>query len=869
LKQTNVNTATRAGRAAWFRHSRLPAFILAGLAAAVAAPGAALAADAAAADAPSQTANPPPKTSTEVSDVVVNGIPYRETVLPTRLSTSSAYGLNLNVMDTPRNTTLLSTTQLETLNIDDPRAFSYLTSSSYTDAAFGTPNIPRIRTQYADLFYNGMRDSMTQNGYGVPVNFDAVSNIAITKGPASVIDGPGPGVGGEVDFLTKRPNMDHPTGMVSATFDSVENRRWVVDLGAPIIRGDLAFLLSYSGEDSNSYFYGHYMRKNALYAAVRWQPNDKYKLDFNTEINVEQYTEEVGINRANQALIDNNTYLTGETLGGPANIMGFGTVIDLTGNTQLNPKVTIDQTPGTSSRGWLYNAQLIQTYAINDNLTLENNTLFMFQNSDNQEGYYYADESQGSYTFESRTDVKGDFDVSFGDVSFRNQFVAGGTWRFAHVYYISDFNAEAVSIWDLSGNASDWVLPAADQDFEDAVPYKSVFGRTQYGVLGRDYIGGGNTGVSDLYDTAVFYQDRMEFTSKFSVLFGTRIDALQDHTRDPLGCSPDGSFSCLDYLPAEHTTGVYGLGSANFSAVYKFQPNISGYLTFDWTQSPPNPDGGEGGINAYGIVPDSKLMRGNSFLYEGGAKFNLLDNRLFVGVAAFDQKHQVPTGPGDTLSLAANTYGVEVEGNYQPTRNLYATASYSYIRSILDSPPSFYDFPAQAGLNIDGGGSLLASNVLFLPNQKVDQPDQPQHVFNFLANYKFSNGFGVRTGMQVTGPVSLTASALVDMTALQGQYNNYWACGCNVPLPNSITPVPGIKGPNGDEVGYYKSPIIPWQFTWNAAIFYQFADKYTITFSVYNLTDQKNWQPSPGYYGNDFLVRSDPRTYEVRLQAKF
>src|ERR1035438_8840265 len=91
-----------------------------------------------------------PSAAAEVSEVVVNGVPFKETVLPTRLSTSSVYGLDLSVMDTPRNTTLLSTTQLETLNIQDPRAFSYLTASSYSDSSFGTPNIPRIRGQYAD-----------------------------------------------------------------------------------------------------------------------------------------------------------------------------------------------------------------------------------------------------------------------------------------------------------------------------------------------------------------------------------------------------------------------------------------------------------------------------------------------------------------------------------------------------------------------------------------------------------------------------------------------------------------------------------------------------------------------------------------------
>ena len=255
---------------------------------------------------------------TELSALVVNGVPYRETVLPTRLKTTSTYGLDLNVMDTPRNTTLLSTTQLETLNIEDPRAFSYLTSSSYTDSAFGTPNIPRIRGQYADVFYNGMRDSFTDNGYGAPVNFDSIDNIAITKGPASAVDGPGPGVGGEVDFLTKRPSLSAFSASVQATFDTVDNRRWTADVSGPIIPGQLGLRISYSGEDSDSYFYGHWMRKNAVYAALRWRPNSSYQLDFNTEINVEQYTENVGINRVNQQLIDNGLYLQGAPVQGAA-----------------------------------------------------------------------------------------------------------------------------------------------------------------------------------------------------------------------------------------------------------------------------------------------------------------------------------------------------------------------------------------------------------------------------------------------------------------------------------------------------------------------------------------------------------------------
>ena len=314
-----------------------------------------------------------------------------------------------------------------------------------------------------------------------------------------------------------------------------------------------------------------------------------------------------------------------------------------------------------------------------------------------------------------------------------------------------------------------------------------MFGATLYGVTGRDFVDLGNTGVSDLSDAGLFFQDRMEFSPKASILFGARLDGLWDHSHDPLDCAADLNFTCMAtnglVLPADHSTGTYGLGNANVSGVYKFTPNLTGYLTFDWTQSPPNPNGGEGGINLYGQVPDSVELRASSYLYEAGLKANLLDNRLFISSAVFDQKHVVPAGAGSTQSLSADTFGLELEANYQPTRNLFATASYSYVRTRLASPPVFYDFPAQPGLNVDGAPALLGA-AMFLPNQPVDQPDQPQHLFNALGNYKFSNGIGLRSGVQVTAPISLTASALVDTGAIEGLLGA---------LPNSVTQIaPGV-----------------------------------------------------------------------------
>jgi len=815
------------------------------------------------------TAKPVIVKGAEINEVIVNGIPYRETVLPTRLPSNSVYGLDLGVMDTPRNTTLLSTTQLDTLNIQDPRAFSYLTASSYSDSSFGTPNIPRIRGQYADVFYNGMRLSFTQNGYGVPPNFDVLDTIAITKGPASVVDGPGPGAGGQADFITKRPNMDHMTVAGSVSFDTVSNRRWTVDVGGPLIKDTLGLRISYSGEYSDSYFTTHFLHKNAVYAALRWTPNSRYKLDFNVEISGQTYTENVGVNRVSQNLIDNNLYLQGapdgnqcfSTFSQPCNmdiptgspatpfspVTPILTEINLTTAVPLDRRITIDAAPGVISRALTANAQLIQTYKLNDTVTLEDNAFWAYNKSENREPYYYADASLGSWTFENRADVKLNFSTDFSGLSIKSEMIFGTSFRYAHVNYLSDFSAETPLVFDLTTNPSLWTSSDAYQiQYADAFPYKTSYGNTQLGVPGRDSISGGNDGISDLYDTAFFFQHRLEFSDQLSLLYGARIDLVQDHSFDPLGGAVCANCFSSVYglgvtpLPQNHTTGVFGLGNYNVSLVYRPQRWISAYATYDFTQSE-NANGGAGGINTFLQVPDSTLLRSDSTLYEGGFKFNLLNNKLFVGTAGFDQKRDVPTGAGGNQFARANIRGVEIEANYQPTRRLFATASYSYVKTTLSKASGFYNYPAQPGLNVDGAGLF----AVFASGQKFDDPGIPRQVFNFLGNYKFENGLGFRYGVQVIGPINTTTSGQLDLTK------------------SSFVPANIIA--NG---GYYKSPVIPTQFTMNASVFYEW-QKYILTLSLYNFTNQHNWQSAPAFYGNDFLVRSDPRTFEARLQVKF
>lgn len=784
--------------------------------------------------------------------VDVRAVPVEENILPTSLTSASTYGIDLNVMETPRNSTILSRAQLDTVNIEDTRSFSYLTSSSYTDSAFGGPNIPRIRGQFGDVFFNGMRSSFTSNGYGAELSFNSIETVNITKGPASVIDGPGPGVGGTVDFITKLPDSQGFKGSATVDFSTTYQRHWNIDVGGPIEGTSLSYRVSYTGQQDDSYFINHYFDEHSIYGVILYQPSADYSLQFNSEATIQNYEENVGINRVNQQLIDHDLYLTGAP---PlADVFGYGTQVVMGNPVKLNPRITIDENPDTSGHSFLYNAQAIQTFGLADGVSLSNNTFFNYENRDNQATYYYADSAKDTYSIESRTDLSLKFSTPVSDgLTVDSQMDIGGTGRFAHVNYVSNFNNEPVSVYDLSGNPADWVFPPTNQAAGGAYQYITADGRIQWGVPGRDPIGAGDTSESDTYDFALYLEHRMQFTPELSLMYGGRYDLIHVDEQDPLG-----PLVFYNYITGQnewkyHSTAWYGLANGNVSPVYQFADWGSLYFTYDYTQSVSG-SSGDGGFGTYG-GNDRAALQLTSRLYEGGVKFNLLDKKLFWGNALFEQLRFVPTGPVGNETAKAKITGFETELNYQPERQFYVTSSYSYIRTRLDTAAGFWNFPAQPGLNVDGAGT----GAIFYGGQHYNDPGVPQHVFNFLGNYRFDTGLGFRFGVQVTGPIDTTTSGYLDIQKMATS-NGTTVAGlvASGQLPASVAA----------RNGYYQSPQIPWQYTMNAAVYYEF-DRYLVTLSLYNLTNQNNWESSDPYYGNDFLVRADPFSAELSLKVKF
>ena len=763
---------------------------------------------------------------------MVTDTPIEESVLPTVRPFSSAFGLDSNILDVPRNVTVISREQLDTIAIFDVRDFAKLTSSSYTPSNFGAPSNPSIRGQTADLFVNGMRRGLTSNGNGLPVNFNSVESVDIIKGPPTVILGVSQYTGGSINLNTKRPYFDKFQGNVGATFGSYGQYLYQADFGGPIIKDKLAFRVSFAGEESGSFYENGHQYTQAIYTALTWTPSANYTLDFNFEGFWADYTENFGINRPTQDLIDHGRYITGTV--GLVNGVQDTSIINGGFNTVTpGPTINIDRStrllrPGDGSSGRSFNAQVVQTLKINDTFSIVNNTFFYYVNRGTLSSYYYSEILDNNFAIANRTEFKLNFDIPMGgtaatitDKDGKTVTKGGGGWtwknminvgvelRYQQVNAYNDYFNEPANAWDLS-------LPRSQINYINQIPNGAV----PIGFLGHPGrtafpgIFNGDTNQSRAFTISPYFQHEMKFGTMFGLLYGGRVDVLFVKAKDPI--APPG-------FQNEDST-VMGIPNFNVSPTFSPFSWLTTYFTYNYSQSTGVANGGGymmSGFNAGTF--DSGYFHRPSELYELGAKASLLKNTLFISSALFKQKRNEPASNGGGAILL-NVTGFEIEANYQPNKNFWMTASYTLLNAYLKNqiPFSVQSYPFnQLGNNFNLTDTFGVLSPY--PRGNYRQPGLPRNQFNFLVSYKLDMGLGASLGTVVTGPQNLNYDGTVKIRT---------------------------------------------QYTLDASIFYR-QKRYELILSVLNLTDQKNWSPPNAVYANDSVVANLPIRVSGTVKLKF
>jgi outer membrane receptor protein involved in Fe transport len=748
-------------------------------------------------NAPAVTLEPAPATDR----IIVEGIPIEEQIVPTVRPFNSVYGTDRSIIDTPRNVTIISREQLDAINIQDVRDFSKLTSSSYTRSNFGAPTTPDIRGQIADTFVNGMRIGLTSNGNGLPVNFNSVESVNIVKGPATAVYGPSQYVGGYVDLITKRPFYDAWHGEFSATVGMYQQLRWTADIGAPVDE-KTAWRFSYSGEESGSYYYSGFRKSHAAYFALNHVASEKYEAFFNTEFFWANYTENFGANRPSQLFIDDLLYQTGVNINGPAtdpqnagNVTSGFPVVNVIAPGPLVPFDRRERLlkPGDDSEGYSVNAQLIQTYKANEQVKVVNNSFFRYVDRDTYSSYYYSEIISPSWSVQNRTEFQIDLD--------HNDINMGLDVRYQEVKAYNDFFNEPAAVWDLT-RSRDFI------DYFLSVNAPNPF--TQFPVPGRPgrfYTPfNGDSGESQSFFGALFYQHDLKVDDYISLIFGGRGDFVSLDYQDPAGTLPGDSVNVL-------------LPSVNGSLVIKPNPKLSTYLTYNWSQNPAGAVGNGGGFTTSGNAGFANgNLRTQAKLFEVGAKYSMLDGKLFLGTAVFNQTRANVNSQTRSVTDIV-TKGFEFEANYQPSRNFFMTFGYSYLDSRIkaQTPGDLFDV-ANTTLTpfTDTAFSLTYPGT-------YRRQGVPEHLLNFLASYKIYKGFGVSANLVFHSDI----------------------------LNNNAGTI-----------------VIPPQYTVDMTLFYR-SKSFDAQVAFLNVTDQINFSAPNGVYGNESIVIDLPFRIEAKATYRF
>ena len=783
----------------------------------------------------------------ELEEFFVSDVPIEESILPTTRPFSSVYGTGRSIMETPRNVTIISREQLDAIAIYDVRDFVKLTASSFTKTNFGAPSNPSIRTQTADTFVNGMRRGLTSNGNGLQVNFNAVESVNIVKGGPTAIYGASQYTGGYSDQITKKPYFDAPRGSASFTIGMYDQYRWTIDYGRPI-SDELAIRFSYSGEETGSYYEFGKKESQALYGALTWKPSDRYRLEFNFEYFQSSYTENWGINRITQDLIDNGMYLPGQISPTGVLVDGFDemdrnqdgvvNLFDVRGSDNFinfGAPVKISRTkrllaPGDDSFGRQFTAQAIQTWEFSDRFSIYNNTAYNWIDRDTFSSYGYSEVLIDNVSIDNRTEVR--LNVADSD-SFTANVNFGLHFRWQNVLAMNLYFIEPANVHDLTVRPSTVDEALAGGSITRRIPQEAfgfievaIAGERPRGILAARYANpgfNGDTGDSQATRLGPFFQLDMQFGEKLNFFGGYRRDYMDVKYKEPFSGFAGGAF-------AFEAETKQQMENYNVSLLYRLNNRMSTYFTYNFSESAAAGTGGgfvpsdHGGIG----FDDSDFHKEN-FLYEAGFKFSFKEDTLFISTAAFYQEFANPSV--NALGQSVGTFdrtrlrGFEIEANYQPKKSFYMTMGYSYIDATI-AAGAFSVAPRSVDLQpiTDSFGITL---------QRIELNGAPDHLFNILAHFQFDNGMFVNTGLVVTS-----------------EFNTGFHGAC---LEFEAGPVTCI------------SPVVPWQYTLDMAIGYA-TDRWKVKLDLFNLTDQKNWSPPHRVYGTESLLAELPIRAELTFK---
>ena len=794
---------------------------------------------------------------TKLPDVVVTADQGRATdsVLPTATPIDTAFGYNKSIMDTPRSVDPLSRERLDDALVFDINELSRVSPNTYGPTVFGMTSLPTIRGQQGEIFQNNMLRLGGNNSYGLPISFNSVEALDIVKGPPSPVFGATQRVGGYIDLITKRASLDGTHGQIGYTFGSFGDNRYSLDVTTPLIKDELGIRLSYENIDAGSYYRNVKLQSQDIYLAIDWKPSDDFRYNFNGEFyDVAHYSDNAGINRPTQQLINNGLYITGQGISPVTGaVPGPNAVISPTGLVHLQRSDTfVDPMDYSNARVWNLQGEAI--WKLNDNLTMHNLTFFQSLEKETVNQNSFREIIPYNYSLENRTqfvlnwggDAPAQPEPSGKDAKNvtgkdgkrvtpdaatipdeRFTTVFGFDFRWDHGVGLSQFNTEADAPNDLTKSLKKTRVPnsvvqsltsahAAPGSHGFLVSPGGTYDTNGDGIA--DVFGNGDVNDTVTRQYGLFLQQDLKLTDWLSFDFGGRGDLFQISEVDP---APP------PHMKAASDDTTFGEGSGNASLILKPSKQLSFYGTYSYTQSTNNALGGGSALNGNNSLDTSNAHIGSQ-LIEVGAKLSMLDDTLFAQAALFDQTLSIHNHDGTASKLKVP--GAEVSLTYQPDKHFYASFGAAYLDARFDHSGTsqetndVHDAFDNSRPGIIHGTGIGSPSFTAYPPGDYRFPGIPQYNINASVSYKLECGLGARI-------------------------NGFWTSEQNL-----------------DVQGHVK---IPNQITLNAGVFYNWSN-WSVSFDVLNFTNEKNWTTVfNGYFGATDVMPELPVRFLASVKYRF
>jgi iron complex outermembrane receptor protein len=634
-------------------------------------------------------------------------------VLPTSRRVDSVFGPDQSVFDLPRAVTVLTPALMQRFGLEDLGDLSRIGAGTQAANYFGLPGTPYLRGAKASTFFNGMARAYQRNE--MPVSFGSLDALDLVKGPAPAHFGSAL-EGGYANFIPKSPYFDRARGSLALTVGSDAYRHAQLDYGGPVLLENwpAAYRVSLTTQEAGSYWKNVGNDYVSLYAALKVRPAEGVSLFTGAEYYDFHSNENPGWNRVTQDLIDHGEYIIGEpqnitdpSWGGVANRSltvfpgaftgqpaNFRALIlpAATAEARIAPALlALMEDRRATDGGYRYTAAYFAAggHALTDKLS--GNTVLSdpADYADAHDLLWFLDlvsiRSPGrTVTWKSLLELVGtDKHSSYGYAISTKQAVLenklfveqtglhpadttltyGASVRYNYGWTVQDFASEPFNRRDLT---------RPDISRNSVVPAGSDLGPDGLNLWSASL---GASTESNLWQTAVFGFARTRWTDRLSTVASVRIEDAR-YTAD-LPREVDRA-TAAQRLAADRSGGKDHASGA-LSVIWRAAPGTNLYTTYQRGTSLQPAQGGTVNSKSNFAIADFR---------EAGAKFSLLDDRLFASLAAYQWENSV-FNDRENRAERLRGRGTELEITWAPTSRFSVIASTGVQRVFRLDPLGF------------------------------------------------------------------------------------------------------------------------------------------------------------------------------------